>query len=76
MRGDVGWMDGTSNIQLLSKSTCRLGRSAGLEPDDFHQVDDPAEIVIFVLFACETLDLDGDGRVWFLRWMGQWWFSK
>lgn len=53
------------SIQLLANSSCGFRRSGFLDSDNFHQIHNPAKVVLLVLLARKTINLDRDGRVWF-----------
>ena len=76
MRGAVGRRSRTSwdikyetkqtagmqfNLQLLSDCSSCFCRTTSLQSYDLNEIYDPAHIIGFILFACQAVDLDGDG---------------
>jgi hypothetical protein len=59
----------TSILEFLPQCPCDLLRTGVLQLDHLQQVGDAGEIVFFVRFGGEGLDIDGDGREWFLLFM-------
>lgn len=51
--------------QFLSNRSCGFGRTFCLQPDDFNQVYNTGHVIPFILLACQAVDLDRDGGVWF-----------
>lgn len=50
-------------LEFLADGACGFCRTGRLEFDDFNELGDAAEVVLFVGFAGEVFDRDGDRRV-------------
>jgi hypothetical protein len=50
-------------IQLLANCSCGFSGARRLDADDFDQINDATEIIFFKLLACQSVDLDCDGRI-------------
>lgn len=53
-------------LQFLSQCSSYLLRTGGLKLDDFQKLGDPREVIFFVGFGGQLLDMYGDGGEWLL----------
>ena len=49
--------------QFFANGPSGLGWASRLDSDDFDQVDDPAQVIGFILFTRQTIDLYSYGRI-------------
>lgn len=53
-------------FQLLSQCSSDFLSTGGLEFDHLKEVGNPGEVILFIGFGGQLLDVDGDGGEWLL----------